>query len=91
MRVLPHQVISIRYKKLVHDPDLQVPSWVPWPRSTSAQIRWIAHNIQLVSHGFSSTVTLAIGPGKELYLVRHLGAGGKETHPREGGQLRRRF
>lgn len=69
----------------------KLPSRVPWPRPTAAQIGWVAHNIQLVSHGFSSTVTLAIGPGKELYPVRHLRAGGKETHLREGGQLRRRF
>lgn len=66
-------------------------SCVARPRSMVGQFRWIAHSVQLVSHGFSSTVTLAMWPGKELYLVRHLGAGGKETHPREGGQLRRKF
>lgn len=32
---------------------------------------------------------LTMWPGEELHLVRHLGAGGEETHPQEGGQLRR--
>lgn len=80
MTVPPHRFIS--YKKLVHDLDLdnlsmdnlfKVQIWTNEINRTQ---------YPLVSHCFSSMVMPALaGPVKGCNLIRHLGAGGKETYP----------
>lgn len=76
MTALPHQAISISYKKLVHDLDLQVSIMGGldkvhiWKNEMDSA--------QSVSQDFSSTVILAMLLSEELPLIRHLGAGGEE-------------
>lgn len=76
MTALPPQAISISYKKLVHDLDLQVSIMGgldkvhTWKNETDSA--------QSVSQDFSSTVILVMLLSEELPLIRHLGAGGEE-------------